>query len=838
MRLNTKFILIIIPLLVIPFSGIGVLAYQKLNESGLSSSFNQAKTVLSEIRSDIESFKQTTRSNLVLLSNDALLRKYVISDEDYRYQLIMPALLKLFNSYQKVYPQYYEIRFLLPNGFEDVRKTERDINNQAENESGTSIGKRLMSSSTEPVTFFAKNPDNDEYSFYASTPLVLSNDAVDSLTTPPKLRGYLSLTVSVDWLKMKIKRSPIGKSGFVFVSDHDGNLVFYNDRTGSGEKPITVQQLFRDSPDLQYINNLLKGKTLAAQDSFIKLDGDTGYLWSLRTSDKLVLFAWQPSKDIAYNSTQLGINVAVITLLTIVVLSALIFHLLSKYITHPIRDLEQFTREIGRGDFSGVATPRSGDEIGSLARAFNDMSQKLVQSNEQIMHLAYHDELTGLPNRLMFQEYLTQAVSSAKRLNKKLGILYIDLDNFKRVNDTMGHKAGDQLLKEVSERIIACLRETDFFARKDGAEDVAARIGGDEFLLLLNDLPDSLMPAKVAERILETLATPFIVNATEFFVSASIGITVFPEDAGTPDDLIKHADLAMYHAKENGKNIFQYFFESMNEKMQERIILENKLRRAIKEGHLVLHYQPQVVPANGAIDSVEALVRWNDPDDGLIYPNQFIPIAEETGLILELGEWALLSACQQARKWQLQLNRPIGVSVNVSAIQFAKTDLPALISRTLKETGLDPALLNIEITETVVMENIDQVITVLEQIRELGCEISLDDFGTGYSSLNYLQQLPIDYLKIDRSFVSELGDEREDKNAIITAIIVMSHILGLRVIAEGIETEQQAEILTHHQCDFVQGYYYHRPMDTDSVSRLLAESEAAVARGQAGTRAG
>ncbi len=812
-------------MLVIPISSIGWIAYQRLNENSLESSYGQTKTILNEIRQDILSFEKTTLSNLKLFSNDSLLHKYVTSDEEYRYDLILPTLLKVFGSYQKAYNEYYEIRIILPDGYEDTRKTNRTIDNITEEELNTSIFKKMISSGKRMTSFYTTNPDNNEYAFYASAPLILKNKSVDGLSKPPELRAFLALTISLDWLSNKLNNTVIGSNGYVFITDKNGSILFGNEKH-SLLAGTNITQPFDNNE--QYINQLLNNET-PDLNHLLKTKHSKGYLWSSPVSEDLIVFAWQPNADITENSVQLGIRIFVIATLSILIFSFLLFNLFNRVIITPIKRLEESAKAIGRGDLKETISIDTKDEIGSLANSFNQMSENLQRSNDQISYLAYHDDLTGLPNRLMFHEYASQAVHTAKRNNQRLSIIYIDLDNFKRVNDTMGHKAGDTLLKKVSDRILGCLRESDYAARTDDEiDDIAARIGGDEFLLLLHDIPDNFLPGKVAERIITALSQPVIITGNEFYVSASLGITIYPDDSTTAEDLIKHADMAMYHAKSVGKNNFQYFLESMNSSMLKRMKLENKLRNAIAENNLYLQYQPQIDTVTGKIYGVEALVRWHDPEEGMIAPDIFIPIAEETGLIIEIGEYVLKEACEQARHWHSINSNPITVSVNVSAIQFNKINMPELISKVLDQTGLDARYLDIEITESVIMEDIDRVSKTLNQIRSLGCAISLDDFGTGYSSLNYLRKFPIDILKIDRSFVSEIDPQNEDKGAIIVAIISMSHALNLEVIAEGIETQDQLDKMIEWKCDYIQGFLLHRPLNAEDIDKLLSNNEVTI----------
>lgn len=821
MKLNTKILLLILPLVVTPIATIGWFAYQQISENSFNNSTRQAQTILQDIASRIRSFESNTNSNLELFSNDNLIHKYVLTSEESRYDLLMPALLRLFSTYQKAYPDYYEIRIIMPDGFEDARRLNRDIDNVTEEEANSSVGSRILINNNKTVSFFQKNPDNQELSYYASKALIIKDRAFDSQTAKPKLRAYLSITASINWLKEIINQQSIGEEGFLFLADSNGRVYVSNNNQSLITASAKITQIFKKNNENINIKKLVNNHEYN-NHNLLTLGETQGYLWSKPVSKQFMLYAWYPNKEILHQSRQLGISITSIALFSILLLSVLVFKGLDYFIVRPIKRLEQSTKDIGRGDLINDIVINSNDEIGSLAESFNSMSQNLLRSTEQIKYLAYHDDLTGLPNRLMFHEYATQAVAFAKRNRQRLSILYLDLDNFKRVNDTMGHKAGDFLLKKVSDRVLSCLRESDYASRPDEEiTDIAARIGGDEFLVLLHDIPDNFLPGKVANRIIDVLSEPVIIDNNQFYVSASIGITIFPDDAITTDNLIKHADIAMYHAKNSGKNNYQYFLESMNSSLIKRMALENKLRTAITDNQLFLNYQPQIDLLTGEIYGVEALVRWNDPEAGLVSPNTFISIAEETGLIVELGEWVLKQACQQVRNWQLEGIKPIKVSVNFSAVQFAKVDLPELIISALKETGLEAQYLDIEITETVIMEDIEKISSVLNQIRKLGCAISLDDFGTGYSSLNYLRQFPIDTLKIDRSFVKEIDDNADDKSAIIIAIIAMSHALNLKVVAEGIETKTQLDQLIEWQCDYIQGFYLHRPLAAPEIEELL-----------------
>jgi len=513
-----------------------------------------------------------------------------------------------------------------------------------------------------------------------------------------------------------------------------------------------------------------------------------------------------------------------ITLLAIVLTAALLFAFLRHTLVRPILHLSRITKEFGRGNLTLEIDVASNDEVGELAQSFKDMRQNLQSSNEQIRYLAYHDHLTGLPNRLMFNDYLEHSLGRARRAGETLALLYIDLDNFKRINDTLGHHAGDELLKLLAQRLRSSLRREDYLARTESEQetDAVARVGGDEFTIILPAIKSPYAAASVATRVLEMLSHPFSVGSHEIFVTASIGITTYPHDAKNAEALVKNADVAMYHAKEEGKNNYQYYSESMNVAALERLTLENRLRGALERDELLLHYQPLVDARSQHIIGVEALIRWQHPDLGLLPPAQFIPLAEESGLIVPIGEWVLRTACRQMKQWRDAGMNNLRMSVNLSNQQFRREPLDGVIEGILDETGLPPECLEVELTESSIMQSEKTAARMLTAIKRLGVRIALDDFGTGYSSLSYLRRFPIDTLKIDRSFVKDIVTNHDDA-AIISAIIAMAETLKLSVTAEGVEDLQQFEFLREHGCHTIQGFLFSHPVPPEEIERLLQQ---------------
>src|SRR5215831_1020727 len=438
------------------------------------------------------------------------------------------------------------------------------------------------------------------------------------------------------------------------------------------------------------------------------------------------------------------------------------------------------------------------------------MAVSLRAANEKLQHLVLHDALTKLPNRLLLEDRVQQAVDECRAEGERCAVLFVDLDRFKMLNDSLGHFAGDTVLRAVAERLRESLR----------LEDTVARLGGDEFVVLLKRVARPTDAAEVARKIMESVSRPFIVDDQELRIGSSIGVAVFPDHGDNPARLVANADAAMYHVKKTGRANVAYFTPEMGTFFPQRLALESELRAALEKDQLVLHYQPKVDMADGRIVGMEALVRWQHPKRGLVLPSEFVPFAEETGLVVPLGNWVLRAACRQAREWQRR-GAEVPVAVNISGVQFQQRgELVESVARALDAAGLPARLLELEITESVVMHNAPEARVMLEHLHQMGVGLSIDDFGTGYSSLNYLKRFPIDKLKIDQSFIRDLSVDSDDA-AIVQAIIALAHGLRLRVVAEGVERADQYDYLRALGNDEYQGFLYSRPLAAHEIERHL-----------------
>ena len=463
-----------------------------------------------------------------------------------------------------------------------------------------------------------------------------------------------------------------------------------------------------------------------------------------------------------------------------------------------------------------------------------------TDAQRQIHNLAYFDLVTGLPNRAQLNEQLNYVLNMAHRNNTSFALLFLDLDHFKQVNDTLGHDAGDDLLRQVSERLTCVVRDSDSISRpaeltddEPGVKHTVARLGGDEFVVLLGQINRAEDAARVAERIATSISESYNVGDTDVTVTTTIGISVYPSDGRDSETLLKHADVAMYHAKEQGRNGYQFYSRGIHEQALARFSMERELKEAIENGELSLMFQPKIDLSTDEVVGVEALARWNHPQNGPISPAVFIPLAEETNLIIPLGQWVLREACAQMQNW---LDRGFGqfsVAINCSPVQFIRGNMFQDIECAISESGLDPRWLEIELTENLLLQDIDAGIDILSSLKKLGIQISIDDFGTGFSSLSYLKRLPVNKLKIDQTFVRDLAHDQGDK-AIVSAIITLSQNLNLTVVAEGVETEEQLNILREYNCNEAQGYLISYPLTADDLEAWLIDRQSGLLKSVSG----
>ena len=806
MKLQPRILLILVPLVVAPLLLLSWVAYAQLRNTAEEKTFQQVETVLDQLARQIQSELQSTEANIQLFANSPLLVRYLTTaSATERYALIQPTLMRLFHSYQRAYPDYGEIRVLLPNGDEDARVTTLASTTPPDRAADAALLSMFAKTQSDIDSMFVHG-SRGELMLVVAKRLLFRDPASDPTTALPSLRGYLVITRQLGALREQM----------VQYHDNLGAVLLVTDlgRTALSSEPDVATTL-----DPAIFTAL---KQRDGQRVLGSYQNTAAYFLAHRAHPGLYAVAVLP-EYLLRDSTQGLTTAAASILLAVLVITVLliVFGLRVLFLT-PIATLNQAVRAFGQGNFIVPIGLQRHDEIGTLAESFRRMAKNLQRSNEQIRHVAYHDSLTGLPNRHMFREYLADVLNDSIRSKQRLALLYLDVDNFKQVNDTLGHHVGDKLLKEIAKRLTHCLRyETGRVdAAPEAAVDMVARLGGDEFIVLLPHLYESQDADIVAQRILTAMAGTFTLDARDFHVTSSIGIAYYPENGSDADLLIKHADIAMYHAKNNGKNNRQFFTEALRHATDTRYQLEHDLRRALEQNQFVLHYQPQVELASGQIRSVEALVRWCHPQRGFVLPDEFIPLAEETGLILPLGRWIIEQACRQAREWQDAGIDGVRLYVNISNVQLNREPVWELLAQSMQRFGIAGTRIGVEFTETSMLTAPGHGVELIRRLREHGIAVSLDDFGTGYSSLNNLRRFALDSLKIDRSFVFDVH-QSAGSAAIVTAIIALAKSFNLAVIAEGVENTQQLTHLAALGCDGVQGNLFGEALCADDITELF-----------------
>ena len=798
MRLQRQFNLVVVPLVVVPLLVLGVTAFGYLLESEQHKLMNNMAASTAHIRQKIDMNFSKIKANLELLATDGVMMRYAVIEDEYtRYKIYQAGLLARFKNYQENFPLYEEIRFILVDGYEDTHWGAPNYHNTNDDESVRSWYRYLPTTVGSTLNFIGDNPDTGQQSLYSFKPILLRNTSTEDSSQPIRLRGFLATTITLKWLQHELQSLVTDPSQYAAFINYEGENVFNfgNNRLASSTMPGTGIQLLDTE----------EGGVYQAQESTL-----LGY--------SLVYLVHED--QVFEKARRLALSIIIITLISIAFTLLVLLFLLRYSMIRPLQALMSASQNIASGELNTSLPDLGCDELSDLSRSFNHMAKSLAASDEKIRFIAYHDSLTRLPNRRMFHYLLSNAIAASDRNNDKLALIFLDVDNFKTVNDSLGHDIGDMLLQQFAGRIGECLRDEDSVLAPDGInedqddsvnQDLVARLGGDEFTVLLPQLKHATDASFVAQRIIKSMEKPFFVNDHYFKITTSIGITIYPDNGRKSDELIKYADIAMYHAKSQGKNNFQFYSSDLNEAIADRIDRENELREAIENHQLSVYFQPQIVTSSGKIYGLEALVRWHHPTKGVISPLNFITLAEETGMIIELGTWVMYESCRIAKDWLQKGLLDFRISVNVSSRQFERQDVAQLVEDALRESGLGAQYLTVELTESVIMSSRDKNIATLSEIKEKGVKISLDDFGTGYSSLSYLRTFPVDTLKIDQQFIKDSETDREVRS-IISAIVMMAHALGLDVVAEGVEGKDEFLYLQSINCDIIQGYYFSKPL--------------------------
>jgi len=813
MRLKYKSILFIAPLLIIPLLLTGFVAYEQLKESSEKAVLQKTERVLNQIASITEDKILSAKANIKILANNAIVKQYALLDDDEtRYRLYLAPLLSLFKEIQKTIDDYYDMKFVLPDGYKDAIRLNDDIINISEAIDDTEYFSYMLSNMQTLVLRIYDENINDS-ALLISTPIMLRDTAKDGVFATAMLRGFLTISIKLQFLENLINQFTLSETGFFYVIDENTKVL------------ISSKKSF-NAPDISQMDlgRIFQKNT---RSNIVLHEGEEYIVSKRKITTEMMLVSLIPESEVVKQGEDIRNMVMKITIITTLITVMLFFTTLQKIILKPLQILSDAAKAIGNGKVGLQVGISSTDEIGTLAKSINVMSKSLQDSLGHVSFIANHDALTGLPNRSMFNKYFNELLIHAKYQHREIALLFFDLDDFKQINDTLGHDIGDQLLITISDKLIASTREgkSSNDLSFDKPCDLLARLGGDEFVLLLNDIESPMDATAVAERILKNINEEIVLDGNEIHVSCSIGITLYPGDADSTSELIRLADIAMYHAKELGKNNYQFFSNEMNTKIFESLNLKLNLNNALENNEFELHYQPKVNALNNDIVGMEALIRWNSPSKGLIYPDKFIGTAEESGLITAITEWVMNEACRQNASWQKKGLLAVPVSINVSSLQFKRRDLIDMVEACLQKTGIAPQYLELELTEYSLLEDTDNTVEILTYLKKLGIEVALDDFGTGYSSLSYLEKFPIQTIKIDRSFILSMGKDNS-KGMIVNAIIALGHALNLQVIAEGVEKKEQLDyLLAQGDCHIIQGHFFSKALPADIMAKKLEQGK-------------
>ena len=756
-----------------------------------------------------------TEGSMKLLSQNPLIQQFISTENLYlRTNLLQKHLHQRLSAFQKEHSNYTDIRIVIPNESEPFLHTNRKFPQRGEANISTDLLSRLIKHESDYFQLIHSTENTHKPMLYTSLRLLPK-------TTPHrKESAYLIASLELDRLSKALNTEGFENLGNTIITNHKGDSFIR--KLKNREAQVLSQGEISKHVDPTDFNDL----KLAMGAGKIRegtLFSNAAYFASKQLNHQFYLYTWINQSELYQQASWLKKSVLTGMLWTAVTTLLMLIFSLYRYVIAPIKQLNSITQSIGDGDYNTptIAVNRS-DEVGTLAKSIERMKGKLLSNKNKIEHIAYHDALTQLPNRNLFFQKLNREIKIAEREKHKIALLFLDLDNFKWVNDTLGHSAGDQLLIEIASRLQETVRGSDYIATSQDTEahEVVARLGGDEFIVLLPNCKDPLIASTVASRIIKSISKPYQLAGQITHLGISIGITVYPDDAKDASTMTCNADLAMYHAKSNGKNNFQYFSSSMNNRVVNLIDMKNRLRAALDNDRLSVKFQPIVCLSSNEVQYYEALLRWRDPELGSVLPNDFIKSAEECGLIAEIGEWTLHEVCRHIEKFLSSGLSNIKVAINVSAIQLEHENFLNLITQCLAKYNIPAKHLIIELTENTLLKQTENVIKGLQKIRKQGIQVSLDNFGTGSSSISQLTRLPVDSIKIDQHFIREIHHTSKNK-ALIIAIINMAKALDIDVIAEGVETQQQVSFLQQNNCHLAQGYYFSKPIKGDEVKLAL-----------------
>lgn len=820
MHLKPKIAVLILPIILLQIIVLVIpsfILYQKYFSEQMKEHISDS---ISQVQNSLQTQLGALEADSLLFSQSAVLNKYIqFEDKNMRSDYMHSEVLDEFSSFMNAHPEYIEISLLTLDGDEKVSLLNDEINNLTDKEQNSFYFQNIAGSVSDFEITPLINPDTEQWTLVLARKVFQQSLIEHSASTPKDVMGYLIVKVGFNFMDNLFKDNSLLDNGFMVIHNSKGAPVIVK-----GDHKVAASSTFKRFAAMTHSNKLQFTDWSVSDNSYL--------VGQKQLHNNLFCSIGWPKSELDNLLKNIGYSSLLNSLFVIILSTLILFWILNKLLIKPILQLSLSAQKMGqqRGQWSYQSNSR--DELSDLADTIKKMGQGLLEQKQKVHEIAHIDNLTKLPNRRQFTDELESHYCDTEEALPDIALLFIDLDGFKQINDTYGHGIGDHLLVIVAQRLKNILRADDRinFAAGNSAlrQHKIARLGGDEFTVLLNGIKERKAAERVAKRILNALSTTITIANREFLISASIGIALAAESGKNAVDLLKNADTAMYEAKVKGKNTYRFFNKSAALKSLKSMEIKEDLRRAINNNELQLAYQPQISTKTGRMVGCEALVRWNQPGKGWISPELFIPIAEQSGLIVSLGRWVLQQACQQIKQWQQMGYSTVPVWVNVSCIQLAREDMHQVIMDCLAETELEPGLLAVEVTESSIIQGTNSIIQ-LEKIQSEGIRVALDDFGTGYSSLSALRGLPIDKVKIDKSFITDLSNG-EDGKAIVSAIIAMAHQLNLQVVAEGIETAEELDFLEQSNADIIQGYYFNKPLLTNEFTeKLQTVTEACVA---------